>query len=172
MYTTIHQLCLFLCEFITFMTMKKLILLLLFIPLVSCDISSLFAPSLNMDDFPFKIDPFDKKSELMESSKNDPLCGTFKYYSGESENGIVDIFKYNKVYYLHYQRDDNAQYIGIGIKKDQLPNALKRFHTSKLSNLNDLVTFLSPSVTIETCPTIPDDWNVAISCLSNRISFV
>ena len=27
---------------------------------------------------------------------------------------------------------------GIGIKKDQLPNALKRFHTSKLSNLNDL----------------------------------
>ena len=29
---------------------------------------------------------------------------------------------------------------GIGIKKDQLPNALKRFHTSKLSNLNDLFT--------------------------------
>ena len=27
---------------------------------------------------------------------------------------------------------------GVGIKKDQLPNALKRFHTSKLSNLNDL----------------------------------
>ena len=27
---------------------------------------------------------------------------------------------------------------GIGIKKDQLPNAIKRFHTSKLSNLNDL----------------------------------
>ncbi|RZP24497.1 DNA mismatch repair endonuclease MutL [bacterium] len=27
---------------------------------------------------------------------------------------------------------------GIGIKKVQLPNALKRFHTSKLSNLNDL----------------------------------
>ena len=71
--------------------MKKLLLLLLIFPLVSCDISSLFAPSLNMDDFPFKIEPFDKKSELMESSKNDPLCGTFKYYSGESENGIVDI---------------------------------------------------------------------------------
>ena len=98
--------------------MKKLLLILLIFPLVSCDINSLFAPSLNMDDFPFKIDPFDKKSELMESSKNDPLCGTFKYYSGESENGIVDIFKYNKVYYLHYQRDDNAQYIGIGIKKE------------------------------------------------------
>ena len=98
--------------------MKKLILLLLFIPLVSCDISSLFAPSLNMDDFPFKIEPFDKKSELMESSKNDPLCGTFKYYSGESEKGVVDIFKYNKVYYLHYQRDDNAQYVGIGIKNE------------------------------------------------------
>ena len=29
---------------------------------------------------------------------------------------------------------------GMGIKKDQLPNALKRFHTSKLSNLNDLFT--------------------------------
>ena len=98
--------------------MKKLILLLLFIPLVSCDISSLFAPSLNMDDFPFKIEPFNQKSELMETSKNDPLCGTFKYYSGESENGVVDIFKYNKVYYLHYQRDDNAQYVGIGIKNE------------------------------------------------------
>ena len=98
--------------------MKKLLLILLIFPLVSCDISSLFAPSLNMDDFPFKIEPFDKKSELMESSKNDPLCGTFKYYSGESENGIVDIFKYNKVYYLHYQRDDNAQYVGIGIKNE------------------------------------------------------
>ena len=27
---------------------------------------------------------------------------------------------------------------GVGIKKDQLPNALKRFHTSKLSSLDDL----------------------------------
>tara|TARA_B100000768_G_C11274771_1_gene375336 strand:- start:84 stop:530 length:447 start_codon:yes stop_codon:yes gene_type:complete len=98
--------------------MKKLILLLLFITLISCDISSLFYPSLNTDDFPFKIEPFDKKSELMESSKNDPLCGTFKYYSGESENGVVDIFKYDKVYYLHYKRDDNAQYVGIGIKNE------------------------------------------------------
>lgn len=96
-------------------SVKKLVLLL-FIPLVSCDISSLFAPSLNMDDFPYKIEPFDKKTELMESSKDDPLCGTFKYYSGDSETGIVDVFKYNKVYYLHYQRDDNAQYVGIGIK--------------------------------------------------------
>ena len=97
-------------------SVKKLVLLLLFIPLVSCDISSLFAPSLNMDNFPYKIEPFDKKTELMESSKDDPLCGTFKYYSGDSETGIVDVFKYNKVYYLHYQRDDNAQYVGIGIK--------------------------------------------------------
>ena len=42
-----------------------------------------------MDDFPFKIEPFNQKSELMETSKNDPLCGTFKYYSGESENGVA-----------------------------------------------------------------------------------
>ena len=27
---------------------------------------------------------------------------------------------------------------GIGIRNDQLPNAVKRFHTSKLSKLNDL----------------------------------
>ena len=32
--------------------------------------------------------------------------------------------------------------------------------------------FLSPCVIIETWPTIPDDWNVAISSLSNLISFV
>ena len=35
MYTTIHQLCLFICEFITFITMKKLTILLFLIPLVS-----------------------------------------------------------------------------------------------------------------------------------------
>ena len=28
---------------------------------------------------------------------------------------------------------------GIGIKKDQLPNSIKRFHTSKLSKLDDLL---------------------------------
>ena len=96
--------------------MKKLIIVLVFFLFVSCDMSSLFAPSLNMNDFPYKIKPFDQKTELMKTSKNDPLCGTFKYYSGENENGVVDIFKYKKVYYLHYQRDDNAHYIGIGIK--------------------------------------------------------
>ena len=31
---------------------------------------------------------------------------------------------------------------------------------------------MSPCVIIETCPTIPEDWNVAISSLSNCISFV
>ena len=98
--------------------MKKLILILLFISISSCDLNSLINPSLNMDNFPFNIEPFDKKSELVELSKSDPICGSYKYFSGDSENGIVDIFKYNEVYYLHYKRDDNAQYIGIGIKNE------------------------------------------------------
>ncbi len=98
--------------------MKKIIYTLLFISIISCDISSFFYPSLNMDDFPFNIEPFDKKSELVELSKNDPLCGTYKYFSGDSENGLVDIFKYKEVYYLHYTRDDDAEYIGIGIKNE------------------------------------------------------
>ena len=77
--------------------MKKLILTLMFISISSCDLNSLINPSLNMDNFPFNIEPFDKKSELVELSKSDPNCGSYKYFSGDSENGIVDIFKYNEV---------------------------------------------------------------------------
>lgn len=32
---------------------------------------------------------------------------------------MVDIFYFEGAYHLHYQRDDGAQYIGLGIRRNQ-----------------------------------------------------
>ena len=96
--------------------MKKIIFILS-IAVYSCNFDNYLYPSINMSDFPYNIEPFNSKTELMIDCENDPLCGTYKYFSGDSEKGLVEVFKYQDVYYLHYFRDDKAEYIGIGIEK-------------------------------------------------------
>ena len=79
-------------------------------------------------DFPDSIAPFDKRSELLSACQSDPLCGSFRYEVypdpdrlGEDvfETGVVNIFYFEGAYHLHYQRDDGAQYIGLGIRRNQ-----------------------------------------------------
>ena len=75
-------------------------------------------------DFPNAIPPFDRKEALLASCNGEILCGSFRYEVypdpknvGEDvfETGLVDIFYFEDAYHLHYQRDDGAQYIGVGI---------------------------------------------------------
>ena len=75
-------------------------------------------------DFPKAIPPFDRKEALLASCNGEILCGSFRYEVypdpqnvGEDvfETGLVDIFYFENAYHLHYQRDDGAQYIGVGI---------------------------------------------------------
>ena len=96
--------------------MKK-IAFIISITVFSCNLDSYLYPSINMTDFPNNIEPFNNKADLMKQCENDPLCGTYKYFSGNTEKGFVEVFRYQDVYYLHYFRDDKAEYIGIGIEK-------------------------------------------------------
>ena len=80
--------------------MKK-IAFIISITVFSCNLDSYLYPSINMTDFPNNIDPFNNKAELMIQCENDPLCGTYKYFSGNTEKGVVEVFRYQDVYYLH-----------------------------------------------------------------------
>ena len=42
-----------------------------------------------MTDFPNNIEPFNNKAELMIQCENDPLCGTYKYLSGNTEKALL-----------------------------------------------------------------------------------
>jgi hypothetical protein len=79
---------------------------------------------LTVGDFPEEIAPFDMKDDLLSSCSEVLLCGSFRYEVypdpkkvGQDlfETGVVDIFYFEDAYHLHYQRDDGAQYIGVGI---------------------------------------------------------
>ena len=71
---------------------------------------------------------------------------------------------------------------GLGIKKDQLPNSIKRFHTSKLSNLDDLVNIntlgfrgeaLASIASVAQLSIISDDGNsggAEISAIDGQVS--
>ena len=43
------------------------------------------------------------------------LCGEYLYETGLGETGNARIFKYKDVYYIHYIRDDEIEYIGFGV---------------------------------------------------------
>ena len=89
------------------------------------DTISNFLNYLTVGDFPYEIAPFDRKDDLLSSCRGELLCGSFRYEVypdpkrvGQDvfETGVVDIFYFENAYHLHYQRDDGAQYIGVGIR--------------------------------------------------------
>ena len=68
--------------------MKK-ITFIISLTVFSCNLDSYLYPSINMTDFPNNIEPFNNKAELMIQCENDPLCGTYKYLSGNTEKALL-----------------------------------------------------------------------------------
>ena len=58
---------------------------------------------------------FDIQEKLLADCVNDFLCGEYSYETGVGETGDVKLFKYKDAYYLHYTRDDQVEYFGIGV---------------------------------------------------------
>ena len=78
-------------------------------------ISVLFLSSFVVADFPYNVPPFGKQEKLLKDCVVDLLCGEYLYETGFGETGSARIFKYKDVYYIHYIRDDEIEYIGFGV---------------------------------------------------------
>lgn len=78
-------------------------------------ISGLFLSSFVLADFPYNVPPFNKQEKLLKDCVTDLLCGEYLYETGLGETGNARIFKYKDVYYIHYIRDDEIEYIGLGV---------------------------------------------------------
>jgi len=107
-------------------------------------------------NFPNAIPPFDRKEALLASCNGEILCGSLRYEVypapknvGEDvfETGLVDIFYFEDTYHLHYQRDDGAQYIGVGIL--QLNQLSVTYYYPNATDVGLEVYKVSPSGLIE-----------------------
>ena len=61
------------------------------------------------------VNCFNKQEKLLKDCVTDLLCGEYLYETGLGETGNARIFKYKDVYYIHYIRDDEIEYIGLGV---------------------------------------------------------
>lgn len=75
----------------------------------------LFLSSCTEANFPYDVQPFDNQERLLKECAVDSICGEYSYETGIGETGDATIFKQKDTYYIHYTRDDDIEYIGIGV---------------------------------------------------------
>ena len=75
----------------------------------------LFLSSCTEANFPYGVPPFENQEKLLKECAVDSICGEYSYETGIGETGDATIFKQKDTYYIHYTRDDDIEYIGIGV---------------------------------------------------------